>query len=357
MEPRIISKEAFLIAGIAGSGDETGKAWEAFTKIQKMHPLKNQVGEEGYEVRIYPPEGLGEIHVGVQVKDASVPAEYKVFFIPAATYAEFEIYPSKGYESSNAEMSQWLTENASVYKEALADGLKYAIEVYDKRYKGDKDPASVVGMLVPIVKVEAGFDIAKMVAGPMEEISKRIEQFAGVAISKKVMKGKDEILAAADPVKSALWLKEAIDRLDALTDKITREKIMTACGRSCNAMNSKDTEEALQMRNMCASEEDYLEKFLTPPGSGVRYERDGNKLFQYYTPRKYGESKYGKGIRCYCSLIGALPEGVNASPTYCQCSRAFVQAHWEGVLGRPLSVELGETAITGAEECKFIIHL
>ena len=208
MKPKIISKEAFLVAGVAGSGDETAKAWEAFMKIQKMHPLKNQVGEEGYEVRLYPAEGPGKIHVGMQVKNASVPAEYKVFYVPAATYAEFEIQPAKGYESSNAEMSQWLTENASVYKEALADGLKYAIEVYDKRYKGEKDPKSVVGMLVPIAKVEAGFDIAKMVAGPMEEISKRIEQFAGVAISKKVMKGKDEILAAADPVKGALWLKK-----------------------------------------------------------------------------------------------------------------------------------------------------
>jgi predicted transcriptional regulator YdeE len=153
MKPRILKKEAFLIAGVAGSGDETGKVWEAFMKIQKLHPLKNQAGEEGYEVRLNPAEGPGKIHVGVPVKDAGVPAEYKVFFVPAATYAEFEIYPAKGYESSNTVMSKWLEENAGTYKEALADGMKYGIEVYDKRYKGDKDPTSVVGILVPIAKV------------------------------------------------------------------------------------------------------------------------------------------------------------------------------------------------------------
>jgi hypothetical protein len=126
---------------------------------------------------------------------------------------------------------------------------------------------------------------------------------------------------------------------------------MTACGRSCNTVNHKDTEEARQLRLLCASEEDFL-AMMEPPGNGVRYERHGNTLIQYYTP-----SKYRKGLRCYCSLVNALPDRVNASSTYCQCARAFTEQHWEYVLGRPVKVELGETAITGSDECKFIIHL
>jgi hypothetical protein len=321
-------------------------------KLEKMNPLKNQVGEVGYEVRMYPVgEGPGKIHVGVQVKDSNVPREYKLFFVPAATYAEFEIYPAKGYESSNAEMSKWLEDNAGVYKQALLDGMHYGIEVYNKRFKGNDNPESVVGFLEPIFKVEPGFDITQMVTGPMEEFSGRIEQFAGAEVHKKVMEGSDEIIAAQDPVKGALWMKEAIERLDALTDEETRKQIMTTCGRSCNTVNHKDTEDARQLRLLCASEEDYL-AMLQPPGSGVRYEWNGDTLFQYYTP-----GKYRKGLRCYCSLINALPEGVNASPTYCQCARAFTEQHWGYVLGRPAKAELGETAITGSDECKLIIHL
>ena len=154
MEPKIMSKKAFLVAGVTGSGDETGKAWDALRKIQKLYPLKNQVGEAGYEIRMYPAERPGEVHVGVAVKDARVPAEYKVVSLPASTYAEFVIYPSKGYESSNTEMNKWLSDNAGIYKEALINGKHFAIEVYDKRYKGDKDPTSVVGCLVPIVSVK-----------------------------------------------------------------------------------------------------------------------------------------------------------------------------------------------------------
>jgi len=41
-----------------------------------MHPLKNQAGQEGREIRLYPAEYMGKIHVGARVQDASVPAEY-----------------------------------------------------------------------------------------------------------------------------------------------------------------------------------------------------------------------------------------------------------------------------------------
>ena len=124
-------------------------------KLNKIDPLKNKVGEEGYEIRMYPGgEGPGEVHVGVRVKDTRVPAEYKVISVPASIYAEFEIYPSKGYESSNAAMNKWLAENAGVYKEKLLSGKHFAIEIYDKRYKGDKGPGIGGGILVPIVSVK-----------------------------------------------------------------------------------------------------------------------------------------------------------------------------------------------------------
>jgi predicted transcriptional regulator YdeE len=152
-KPNIIKKEAFFLAGVPGSGDETGKAWETYMKLEKLNPLKNQVGEVGYEIRMYPDEGPGKIFVGVQVTDTNVPKEYQAFHVPAATYAEFEIYPAKGYDSSNAEMSKWLEDNAKSYRQVLLDGMHYGIEVYDKRFKGNDNPESVVGFWEPIEKL------------------------------------------------------------------------------------------------------------------------------------------------------------------------------------------------------------
>lgn len=150
MKPRVFERDAFIVAGVTGSGDETGKAWDSFMKLNKVSPLTNKAGDEGYEVRMYPAEGPGQVHVGFEVKDSHVPPEYKVLFLPASTYAEFEIRPAKGYESSNAEMNRWLAENAGAYREVLLDNKHYAIEVYDARYKGDKDADSVVGILMPV---------------------------------------------------------------------------------------------------------------------------------------------------------------------------------------------------------------
>jgi predicted transcriptional regulator YdeE len=155
MEPKIFARETLLIAGVTGSGDETRKAWEAFEKLDKINPLKNKVSEEGYEIRMYPGgQGPGEVHVGMQVSDARVPKEYKVFSLPASLYAEFVIYPSKGWESSNAEMNKWLSENAEKYKQGYIDDKAYAIELYDERFKGTNNPESEVPILVPIVPIK-----------------------------------------------------------------------------------------------------------------------------------------------------------------------------------------------------------
>ena len=194
----------------------------------------------------------------------------------------------------------------------------------------------------------------EIIAGQMKEMRDQIEQYAGEEVLAEVFKDSEKAAASTNPVDNALWMKEAIDRLDALTDKETRGRIMSACGRHCNEVFRKETEEAKARRLKYENEEEFLKDELNPPpGTGVRFERDGDIIYNYYTPRKYGN-----GMRCYCYLIGALPEGVTASPTFCQCSRAWQERYWEGALGRPVRVDLRETAISsGTDECKFIVHL
>ncbi len=102
----------------------------------------------------------------------------------------------------------------------------------------------------------------------------------------------------------------------------------------------------------CATEEEFLDIELNAMPEITRYEKHGNILHWYYTPRKLGN-----GMRCVCPLMGMLPEGVDISPTYCRCSLAFVREYWSAILGRPLQVELGKTSLTGAEDCEFVIYL
>ena len=197
-------------------------------------------------------------------------------------------------------------------------------------------------------------DMKKVIAGQMAEIRNRIVQHAGHEIAEKVFQGSEKAAEFTSPVDNALWMKEAIDRLDTLTDESTRQQIMRDCGHHCQSVFNKEMKEARERRHKYETEEEFLDDELNPPpGTGVRFERDGDIIYNYYTSRKYGD-----GMRCYCYLIGGLPEGAKASPTYCQCSRAWQEKYWEGALGRPVRVELGETAISsGSDECQFIVHL
>ena len=188
-------------------------------------------------------------------------------------------------------------------------------------------------------------------AGQIREIGGRIEQYAGMRVGAEVMKDSDKA-AKYSAEKTALWVKELIDKLESKAPPELCEKIMTACGYNCIALNSRPVESAKKRRQKFPDEEAFLKAEAENPPKGFRFERKGDTLVQYYTPQTLGQ-----GMRCYCALMKSLPEGVTASPTYCLCSRGFVEKYWEGILGRKVSVELGPTAISGAEECKFTIHL
>jgi hypothetical protein len=194
--------------------------------------------------------------------------------------------------------------------------------------------------------------MSKKIAGQIQEIGGHIEEFAGVKTRKKVMEGSEKAAASADRKKIALWVKDAIDRLDASTTPEKSSQIMTACGHNCYAHAKGLAQGIKNRRQKYTTEESFLKAEAKKPVKGTRLELQGKTLIQYYTPHTYSTPR-----RCFCSLMLALPEGINTSPTYCQCSRGFVEKYWEGALGRPVRVEVKETAITGADECKFIIHL
>jgi hypothetical protein len=189
-------------------------------------------------------------------------------------------------------------------------------------------------------------------AGQIQELGGHIEEFAGKETAQKVMIGSEKIAKSSDKVKVALWVKETIDCLDAAATAETCDRIMTACGYNCLARATGLANGIKNRRKKHSTEEAFLEAEIKKPLKGIRLELKGKTLIHYYTPHTYSAPR-----RCFCGLMNALPEGTNASLTYCNCSRAFVEKYWEGALGRPVKVEVVQTCLGGAEKCKFIIHL
>lgn len=150
MEPtRIEPAVRLLIAGVAGDGNETAKAWQSYTSLSKSAPIPNKAGTAGYEVRFYP-EGNGPAVIcGARVKAGPVRPEYHTITLPESLYAVFEIHPAQGYDSENVSMDEWLKVNGKYSQRGLDDRL-FAVLVYGDRYKGESDAASVVECWVPV---------------------------------------------------------------------------------------------------------------------------------------------------------------------------------------------------------------
>jgi hypothetical protein len=193
--------------------------------------------------------------------------------------------------------------------------------------------------------------MAKTRHGMLVVLEKNIEVLAGKQITKRVMEGSENITEKTDKRKTAEWVKNTIEKLDALVSEDARVRIMENCGYNCANVNKKVIQRAKARRSKFRSLDEFLAAEQKKPMSGTRLVREGNTLTQFYTPRAFT-----RPMRCYCSLFRGLPDNETVSNTYCNCSKGFVKKFWEGVLEKPVTVDLVQSAISGASECRFVIR-
>ncbi len=186
----------------------------------------------------------------------------------------------------------------------------------------------------------------------IQTIRQNILVHAGQEICDQVMEGSEQFTPSTKPAIIAAWVQGAMKRLDSLVDQDTRAKIMSRCGYNCALENVTVIKKAKSRRKKFATLDTFLEAEQQNPPEGTRLTREGDILYEFYTP-----SLFTPPMRCYCALLRGLPAGQTVSLTYCQCSRGFVQKYWEAILDRPVQVDLVETCAAGASECKFAIHL
>ena len=186
----------------------------------------------------------------------------------------------------------------------------------------------------------------------LKELNANIRIFAGDASADTVMKGANDLNASTNKIKVAEWVQGAIKRLDTTVPKNQREEIMAACGHNCAKINNRAIEMFRKRRAKYVFLEDFLDAEIKSPMKGTKLWRERGTVVQAYCPREYT-----RPMRCYCALVNDLPRDKTISPTYCECSRAFVQQMWQDTIGRPVSVTLLKSAIAGATECQFQIDI
>jgi len=94
--------------------------------------------------------------------------------------------------------------------------------------------------------------------------------------------------------------------------------------------------------------------------------REGNIIYVTKLPYQMREflntkdERIKKFFLCYCPWIrGALKDGTESEITedFCHCSAGWYKLYWDQILEQPIRVEPVKTALGGALECKFAIHL
>ena len=186
----------------------------------------------------------------------------------------------------------------------------------------------------------------------VQRMAMHLGPLAGDEMRNKVMEGSEQITANSSEKELIDWVKGTMRRLDKLVDEKTRIQLMENCGYDCSSVNKGFIERGKARRRKYRTIDQFLEAEQRKPPRGTRLVREGKLLYQYYTPYAYAKS-----LRCYCSLLRGLPANEKVSLTYCHCSKGFVKKFWEAILERPLKVELLQSAVSGAKECKFAIHL
>jgi predicted hydrocarbon binding protein len=129
-----------------------------------------------------------------------------------------------------------------------------------------------------------------------------------------------------------------MDGLDNNVDKETIVKILEQCGRQCQSQSFIKKAKAIYEKSK--DTDDFLNKLAQVY---KHLHREGNKVYIVYP-------------KCYCSQVNKIPKG-KLSGTYCNCSRGWAKALFEGATGKPVEVNMKTSIINGDDQCRFEVIL
>ena len=192
-----------------------------------------------------------------------------------------------------------------------------------------------------------------------EKLSDGIDAVAGKAVRKEVLQGVED-LSELDETNRARWVKRALDKMDALVPAVgDRYDIMTRCSCECALPLIDGFREDFRKN---PDVDALLDKMYQNPFY-VRPRREGNVI--YFTKVACHAEEFEKAQTptekryqyCHCDWVRALDPTERLSPTHCYCSAGWYKGIWEGILERPVKVEMVKSVMQGDDCCQFAVHL
>jgi len=200
----------------------------------------------------------------------------------------------------------------------------------------------------------------------LERLAENLDRLAGEAVRQDVMAGSERYPLCSFHER-AEWYKGAIERLDLLVgDEDTRRRVMITVGDQFPRARIATMRDYYQRTGDL---DGLLEIMRADRTLGDRswYEaptREGNVIYvtkDPVLPEEYQQATTENEKRaayCHCRVLAqAIRDGMTISKTYCYCGAGWYQQLWEGILGKPVRIEVVKSILQGDDRCSFAIHL
>lgn len=191
----------------------------------------------------------------------------------------------------------------------------------------------------------------------LERLAEGLDQRVGRAHRSKILAG-SEILPSLTELERAEWFKTLARRIDeAIPDEAARYDLMACCSCEC-ADVLVDGHRAFYRQT---GDLDQLLEHMYKNPFYVRPRREGQTIYfrkVAHNPQAFSSATSDAERRyhyCHCDHMRAV--SLPVSPTHCYCSAGWYRRIWEGILERPVRVELLRSVLQGDECCEFAVHL
>jgi len=201
----------------------------------------------------------------------------------------------------------------------------------------------------------------------IEDLKENLNRLAGEETQKEVMAGSEGLSKDSSAEELASWFRGAVERLDELVDEDTRKRVLMD---SCPDVFPEERIRAMRARYRETGDLDGLIREMHEDGSwyGLSWyeypERRGESIFVRkipFNPKGYNAAKEPEERRlnyCHCRVVKSLMRsGERISPTFCFCGANWYRQLWDGILGKPVEIEVLKTIVRGDDTCEFLIHL
>jgi effector-binding domain-containing protein len=154
------------------------------------------------------------------------------------------------------------------------------------------------------------------------------------------------------------WVNAVMERLDERTDEMQRFEVLSPCA-DVFPQERIDKLRAIYEQN--GSVDDVLDAMAQDPDWYEGPVKDGDVIYmdKIIFDRKGYEKATSEAerrtCRCHCPIARRRLDDVH--PTMCYCSTGWYRRLWEGILGKPVWVELLKCLTRGDDACQFAIHI